>query len=98
MQAGVGATWALGTLSQSGLLANLGVDSGGGGGRSWSSSIVISLSKQTIDFLNDNIRRGIKNYYDDLDFKNIMDFVQKKVSRALGSETCFRHSELCSRR
>lgn len=32
MQAGVGATWALGTLSQSGLLANLGVDSGGGAG------------------------------------------------------------------
>lgn len=29
--------------------------------------------------LNKNIRRGIVNYYDDLDFKNIMDFVQKKV-------------------
>lgn len=85
----VGATWALGTLPQSGLLANIGVDSGGTGGRSWSSSIIISLSKQTIDFLNDNIRRGIENYYDDLDFKNIMDFVQKKVSRALGSESCF---------
>lgn len=50
-------------------------------GHVWSSSFVISLSKQTIDFLNDNIRRGIENYYDDLDFKNIMDFVQKEVSR-----------------
>jgi len=29
--------------------------------------------------LNDNIRRGIENYYDDLDFKNIMDSVQKQV-------------------
>lgn len=34
---------------------------------------------QTIKFLNDNIRRGIENYYDDLDFKNIMDSVQKRV-------------------
>ncbi|OXB63874.1 hypothetical protein ASZ78_004169 [Callipepla squamata] len=32
-----------------------------------------------IKFLNDNIRRGIENYYDDLDFKNIMDSVQKKT-------------------
>lgn len=39
-----------------------------------------SAPPQTIDFLNDNIRRGIENYYDDLDFKNIMDFVQKQVS------------------
>ncbi|KAM5139283.1 tetraspanin-15 isoform 2-T2 [Callospermophilus lateralis] len=36
-------------------------------------------SRPTIDFLNDNIRRGIENYYDDLDFKNIMDFVQKQT-------------------
>lgn len=34
---------------------------------------------QTFVLLNKNIRRGIVNYYDDLDFKNIMDFVQKKV-------------------
>lgn len=34
---------------------------------------------QTINFLNNNIRRGIENYYDDLDFKNIMDSVQKRV-------------------
>lgn len=46
-------------------------------------SFIMSPSKQTIDFLNDNIRRGIENYYDDLDFKNIMDFVQKEVSQEL---------------
>lgn len=34
---------------------------------------------QTVGLLNKNIRKGIVNYYDDLDFKNIMDFVQKKV-------------------
>lgn len=39
----------------------------------------ISLLLQTVELLNKNIRKGIVNYYDDLDFKNIMDFVQKKV-------------------
>lgn len=34
---------------------------------------------QTMDLLNKNIRKGMVNYYDDLDFKNIMDFVQRKV-------------------
>ncbi|NWY06934.1 TSN15 protein, partial [Nothoprocta ornata] len=42
--------------------------------------------KLTIDFLNDNIRRGIENYYDDLDFKNIMDFVQKKFKCCGGED------------
>ncbi|XP_012579203.1 PREDICTED: tetraspanin-15 isoform X2 [Condylura cristata] len=41
--------------------------------------VALIFRNQTIDFLNDNIRRGIVNYYDDLDFKNIMDFVQKKT-------------------
>ncbi|KAM6442517.1 tetraspanin-15 isoform 1-T1 [Liasis olivaceus] len=41
---------------------------------------------QTIDFLNDNIRRGIENYYDDLDFKNIMDFVQKQFKCCGGED------------
>ncbi|KAF4018877.1 hypothetical protein G4228_010597 [Cervus hanglu yarkandensis] len=40
--------------------------------------VALIFRNQTIDFLNDNIRRGIENYYDDLDFKNIMDFVQKE--------------------
>lgn len=34
---------------------------------------------QTVDILNKNVRKGMVNYYDDLDFKNIMDFVQRKV-------------------
>nr|XP_010587495.1 tetraspanin-15 isoform X6 [Loxodonta africana] len=41
--------------------------------------VALIFRNQTIDFLNDNIRRGIENYYDDLDFKNIMDFVQKQT-------------------
>ncbi|XP_072484855.1 tetraspanin-15 isoform X5 [Notamacropus eugenii] len=40
--------------------------------------VALIFRNQTIEFLNDNIRRGIKNYYDDLDFKNIMDFVQEQ--------------------
>ncbi|XP_036192840.1 tetraspanin-15 isoform X3 [Myotis myotis] len=46
----------------------------------------LCLLQATIDFLNDNIRRGIKNYYDDLDFKNIMDFVQKKFKCCGGED------------
>ncbi|XP_058399273.1 tetraspanin-15 isoform X2 [Diceros bicornis minor] len=49
------------------------------------SLIVYSTVFWTIDFLNDNIRRGIENYYDDLDFKNIMDFVQKEF-KCCGAE------------
>ncbi|XP_035306342.1 tetraspanin-15 isoform X3 [Cricetulus griseus] len=50
------------------------------------SLIVYSTVFWTIDFLNDNIRRGIENYYDDLDFKNIMDFVQKKFKCCGGED------------
>uniref|UniRef100_A0A6I8N4V7 Tetraspanin-15 n=2 Tax=Ornithorhynchus anatinus TaxID=9258 RepID=A0A6I8N4V7_ORNAN len=46
----------------------------------------LSLLKGTIDFLNDNIRRGIKNYYDDLDFKNIMDFFQEQFKCCGGED------------
>ncbi|XP_077418808.1 tetraspanin-15 [Vanacampus margaritifer] len=38
--------------------------------------LALVFRNQTVDILNKNIRRGIVNYYDDLDFKNIMDFVQ----------------------
>lgn len=34
---------------------------------------------QTVDLFNKNIRKGMVNYYDDLDFKNILDYVQAKV-------------------
>ncbi|XP_030580614.1 tetraspanin-15 isoform X1 [Archocentrus centrarchus] len=38
----------------------------------------VVFHNQTVDLLNKNIRKGIVNYYDDLDFKNIMDYVQEK--------------------
>lgn len=44
---------------------------------------------QTVELLNKNIRKGIVNYYDDLDFKNIMDFVQKKVRLFLSVPVMF---------
>lgn len=34
---------------------------------------------QTMNLLNKNVRKGMVNYYDDLDFKNLMDFVQRQV-------------------
>ncbi|XP_063163601.1 tetraspanin-15 isoform X1 [Candoia aspera] len=46
----------------------------------------LDLLQATIAFLNENIRRGIENYYDDLDFKNIMDFVQKQFKCCGGED------------
>jgi len=37
------------------------------------------LCLQTIKLFQKSIREGIKHYYDDLDFKNILDYVQEKV-------------------
>ncbi|XP_075692375.1 tetraspanin-15 [Rhinoderma darwinii] len=48
--------------------------------------IGLIFRNQTMDFLNKNIRKGIQNYYDDLDFKNIMDFVQKQFKCCGGAE------------
>ncbi|KAG8552723.1 hypothetical protein GDO81_003016 [Engystomops pustulosus] len=48
--------------------------------------IALIFRNQTMDLLNKNIRKGIQNYYDDLDFKNIMDFVQKQFKCCGGSE------------
>ncbi|KAM3625556.1 uncharacterized protein V6R79_014004 [Siganus canaliculatus] len=48
--------------------------------------LALVFHNQTVDLLNKNIRRGIVNYYDDLDFKNIMDFVQKKFKCCGGQE------------
>ncbi|XP_033065833.1 tetraspanin-15 isoform X2 [Trachypithecus francoisi] len=48
--------------------------------------VALTFRNQTIAFLNNNIRRGIENYYDDLDFKNIMDFVQKKFKCCGGED------------
>uniref|UniRef100_A0A3Q3EVS3 Tetraspanin-15 n=1 Tax=Labrus bergylta TaxID=56723 RepID=A0A3Q3EVS3_9LABR len=48
--------------------------------------VALVFRNQTLELLNKNIRRGIVNYYDDLDFKNIMDFVQKKFQCCGGEE------------
>ncbi|KAM9861090.1 tetraspanin-15 [Aulostomus maculatus] len=48
--------------------------------------LALVFHNQTVELLNKNIRKGIVNYYDDLDFKNIMDFVQKKFQCCGGQE------------
>ncbi|XP_037608610.1 tetraspanin-15 [Sebastes umbrosus] len=48
--------------------------------------LALAFRNQTVDLLNKNIRRGIVNYYDDLDFKNIMDFVQEKFKCCGGQQ------------
>lgn len=48
------------------------------------------LLPKALELLNKNIRKGIANYYDDLDFKNIMDYVQNKVTWS-----CFSFSLKC---
>ncbi|XP_054627633.1 tetraspanin-15 [Dunckerocampus dactyliophorus] len=48
--------------------------------------LALVFRNQTVDLLNKNIRRGIVNYYDDLDFKNIMDFVQRKFKCCGGQD------------
>ncbi|XP_066549273.1 tetraspanin-15 isoform X2 [Amia ocellicauda] len=48
--------------------------------------LALLFRNQTVDLLNKNIKKGIVNYYDDLDFKNIMDFVQRKFQCCGGQE------------
>ncbi|XP_044162064.1 tetraspanin-15 [Bufo gargarizans] len=48
--------------------------------------VALLFKNQTMDLLNKNIRKGIRNYYDDLDFKNIMDFVQTQFKCCGGAE------------
>ncbi|XP_069030178.1 tetraspanin-15 [Embiotoca jacksoni] len=48
--------------------------------------LALAFRNRTVELLNKNIRKGIVNYYDDLDFKNIMDFVQKKFKCCGGQE------------
>ncbi|XP_032825013.1 tetraspanin-15-like isoform X4 [Petromyzon marinus] len=40
--------------------------------------IIVLGKEQTKEFFSDHVRGGIRNYYDDLDFKNLMDFVQEE--------------------
>ncbi|KAG5831243.1 tetraspanin-15 [Anguilla anguilla] len=48
--------------------------------------LALAFRNQTVHLLNKNIRKGMVNYYDDLDFKNIMDFVQRKFKCCGGTE------------
>ncbi|XP_062817161.1 tetraspanin-15 isoform X2 [Anolis carolinensis] len=48
--------------------------------------IEIIFEKQMHSVFHASLRDGIKHYYDDLDFKNILDFVQQKFSCCGGDE------------
>nr|XP_006006735.1 PREDICTED: tetraspanin-15-like [Latimeria chalumnae] len=50
--------------------------------------IVIELifENMMLPLFHSNIQQGIKHYYDDLDFKNILDFVQEKFACCGGDE------------
>ncbi|XP_056113168.1 tetraspanin-15 [Rhinichthys klamathensis goyatoka] len=48
--------------------------------------VALIFRTQTVELLNKNIRRGMVNYYDDLDFKNILDFVQNTFKCCGGNE------------
>ncbi|KAK7140132.1 hypothetical protein R3I94_012666 [Phoxinus phoxinus] len=48
--------------------------------------VALIFRTQTVDLLNKNIRKGMVNYYDDLDFKNIMDYVQNTFKCCGGKE------------
>ncbi|XP_028314376.1 tetraspanin-15 isoform X2 [Gouania willdenowi] len=45
-----------------------------------------TLLHMTASLFQSSIREGIKHYYDDLDFKNILDYVQQKFSCCGGDE------------
>lgn len=48
--------------------------------------LALVFRNSTLDIMNKSIRKGMVNYYDDLDFKNIMDFVQRKFKCCGGQE------------
>ncbi|TRZ02124.1 hypothetical protein DNTS_031907, partial [Danionella cerebrum] len=48
--------------------------------------VALIFEKTTIKLFQKSIREGIKHYYDDLDFKNILDYVQEKFSCCGGDE------------
>uniref|UniRef100_A0A8B9JVE2 Tetraspanin-15 n=1 Tax=Astyanax mexicanus TaxID=7994 RepID=A0A8B9JVE2_ASTMX len=48
--------------------------------------IALLFERKTSELFQKNIREGIKHYYDDLDFKNILDYVQEKFSCCGGDE------------
>ncbi|XP_035641947.1 tetraspanin-15 isoform X1 [Oncorhynchus keta] len=48
--------------------------------------VALIFEKKTSALFQSSIREGIKHYYEDLDFKNILDFVQQKFSCCGGDE------------
>ncbi|TSK22590.1 Tetraspanin-15 [Bagarius yarrelli] len=48
--------------------------------------LALVFRNRTVELLNKNVRKGMVNYYDDLDFKNIMDFVQRKFKCCGGAD------------
>ncbi|TSR04311.1 Tetraspanin-15 [Bagarius yarrelli] len=48
--------------------------------------IALLFEKTTFELFQKNIQEGIKHYYDDLDFKNILDYMQEKFSCCGGDE------------
>ncbi|XP_048098483.1 tetraspanin-15 [Alosa alosa] len=48
--------------------------------------IALIFERKTAALFHKTIREGIKHYYDDLDFKNILDYVQRKFSCCGGDE------------
>ncbi|KAJ8385964.1 hypothetical protein AAFF_G00177850 [Aldrovandia affinis] len=48
--------------------------------------VALIFEKKTSALFQSSIREGIKHYYDDLDFKNILDFVQEKFSCCGGDD------------
>ncbi|XP_024273658.1 tetraspanin-15 isoform X2 [Oncorhynchus tshawytscha] len=47
--------------------------------------VALIFEKKTSALFQSSIREGIKHYYDDLDFKNILDFVQQKVREVVNT-------------
>ncbi|XP_035641948.1 tetraspanin-15 isoform X2 [Oncorhynchus keta] len=47
--------------------------------------VALIFEKKTSALFQSSIREGIKHYYEDLDFKNILDFVQQKVGEVVNT-------------
>uniref|UniRef100_A0A8C7Z0W2 Tetraspanin-15 n=1 Tax=Oryzias sinensis TaxID=183150 RepID=A0A8C7Z0W2_9TELE len=50
--------------------------------------MALIFEKKTSALFQRSLREGIKHYYDDLDFKNILDYVQQKLGACCGGLHC----------
>ncbi|XP_030074618.1 tetraspanin-15 isoform X2 [Microcaecilia unicolor] len=48
--------------------------------------LALVFRHKTVALLNNNMQRGIRNYYEDLDFKNIMDYIQRQFKCCGGED------------